>query len=326
MSDILGTIFGSKSKEKSSSTSTSNSVTGNNAFDTINSALSPTLGFSGAGGSMIGALLGLPGYSAQSPQQAYNSTVAQSQTPSASYSGVPQTYTPPAAAPASNSMLGNADDGYYTMGGGVDGTSPIFHQGIKRDLGRTDLALPSSAGDNPSRYSYLPAVNTDTVDPFASQPGSNVAPTSTPYTPPAPYVAPTPVATPAPTGSGDPSYDALSAFANSGGMQFLMDQGRKAVEGSQAGKGMLESGATGKALEQYGQNLGSTYLNNYLTQLQDFSKLGTANAAVLSDAGKYSNALVNSNSTGSGTGGKTGLLQAFLGGSGAGPATAAAFA
>ena len=59
----------------------------------------------------------------------------------------------------------------------------------------------------------------------------------------------------------------FSNYLNSTGSQFQLKSGSDAITGSAAAKGILNSGATGKALTQYGQNLGSSYFNNYLTQL-----------------------------------------------------------
>lgn len=81
---------------------------------------------------------------------------------------------------------------------------------------------------------------------------------------------------------------ALNNFANSGGMQFLEDQGQKMVTSSMAAKGLLNSGGYGQALEQYGQNLGSTYLNQYLQDVNNLGQLGLGAAGVVSDAGKTS--------------------------------------
>lgn len=113
---------------------------------------------------------------------------------------------------------------------------------------------------------------------------------------------------------------ALENFSNSAGMDFLRGQGVKAIEASQAGKGMLQSGATGQALSSFGNNLAKTYLNDYLTHLNDYANIGTKNAAVLSGAGGYSNSTGLSSGTGSGTGQKQGLISSL------GPALISAFA
>jgi hypothetical protein len=89
-------------------------------------------------------------------------------------------------------------------------------------------------------------------------------------------------------GGGPAQTDALNNFANSGGMQFLMDQGQKMVTSSKAAQGLLKSGSYGTALEKYGQGLASTYLNQFLDHLTDYSKLGLGAGSLVSSAGQYS--------------------------------------
>lgn len=73
---------------------------------------------------------------------------------------------------------------------------------------------------------------------------------------------------------------AFQNYLNSTGYNFQMDQGTRALTGSAAAKGLLDSGATAKAVTGYGQNLGSSYFNNYLTQLGGLNnqQQATANA------------------------------------------------
>lgn len=61
--------------------------------------------------------------------------------------------------------------------------------------------------------------------------------------------------------------NAFTNYLNSTGYQFQLDQGTKALTGSAAARGILNSGATAKALNKYGQGLASTTFNNYLDQL-----------------------------------------------------------
>jgi len=89
-------------------------------------------------------------------------------------------------------------------------------------------------------------------------------------------------------GGGPAQTSALENFSNSGGMQFLMDQGQRAITSSKAASGLLKSGSYGTALEKYGQGLASTYLNQYMNNLLDFSKLGLGAGGILSSAGSYS--------------------------------------
>lgn len=86
-------------------------------------------------------------------------------------------------------------------------------------------------------------------------------------------------------GLGGDSAKANAAYQNylgSTGYKFQLGQGQEAVSGNAASKGMLNSGATAKALTQYGQNLGSSYFNNYLGQLGNLNTQyqGTANAGI----------------------------------------------
>jgi hypothetical protein len=109
--------------------------------------------------------------------------------------------------------------------------------------------------------------------------------------------------------SSNPSLDALNTFANSAGLKFLQDQGNQMINNNQAAKGMLQSGSTLKGLQDYANNLNSTYLNQYLDHLFDFGKLGLGAAGILSDAGRYSNGLSLGSSSGTGSGSsKPGLI------------------
>lgn len=71
-------------------------------------------------------------------------------------------------------------------------------------------------------------------------------------------------------------------YLNSTGYNFQMDQGTRALTGSAAAKGILNSGSTAKALTSYGQNLASTTFNNYLGNLSGLNsqQQATANTGV----------------------------------------------
>src|SRR5690242_2546451 len=60
----------------------------------------------------------------------------------------------------------------------------------------------------------------------------------------------------------------LQNYWNSAGGQFQLGQGLDALTSKYASMGLLKSGSAMKAMEQYRQGLASTYLNNYLGQLQ----------------------------------------------------------
>src|SRR6185369_14537351 len=110
---------------------------------------------------------------------------------------------------------------------------------------------------------------------------------------PAPVPAPAPTPTSTPSASVNPS-SALNTFANSAGENFILDQGQKAISGASAANGVFNSGATGKALVQYGQNLGSTYLNDYMNHLMQYAQLGLGGASAMSGAGGVSQSVGSS--------------------------------
>lgn len=69
--------------------------------------------------------------------------------------------------------------------------------------------------------------------------------------------------------TGGQQTPAFQNYLNSTGYNFQLQQGTQAVTQGAASKGLLNSGATAKALTQYGQNLASTGFNNYLGQLNN---------------------------------------------------------
>lgn len=75
-----------------------------------------------------------------------------------------------------------------------------------------------------------------------------------------------------------PSQDnpAFKNYLNSTGYNFQMQQGTDAITGNAASKGLLNSGATARGLETFGQGLAGQYFNNYLGQLGSLnSQYGT---------------------------------------------------
>jgi hypothetical protein len=204
--------------------------------------------------------------------------------------------------------------GYGTAGTGNGSTTTtntaghwvdLFHDGINgngRDAQRNGQPTRYWLGDNGTQYPGGP--------PVTVTPGSTGG-TGTPTT----------------GGSTGGAGSALDNYANSAGMNFLMQNMQKAVTSSKAAQGLLQSGSYGTALQDRGYGLASTYLNQYLDHLLDFSKLGLGAAGTLSNAGQYSNS--QSQSTGSSSQGKDGLLGTalsavpFLGSMGGGAGAAA---
>jgi hypothetical protein len=81
---------------------------------------------------------------------------------------------------------------------------------------------------------------------------------------------------------------ALSNFANSGGMGFLLGEGTDAVNSNFYARGLGQSGAAMKGLEKYRSGLASTYLQQYMDNLFKFSDLGIKAGGVMTGAGAYS--------------------------------------
>jgi len=65
-------------------------------------------------------------------------------------------------------------------------------------------------------------------------------------------------------------------FEASPGYQFRLDQGQKQLEASRAASGMLNSGATGKALIEYGQGMASSEFDKYMQR--QYGALDSVNA------------------------------------------------
>ena len=79
---------------------------------------------------------------------------------------------------------------------------------------------------------------------------------------------------------GAPQNNAFNSYLNSTGYDFMFDQGQRGITGSAAARGLLNSGATAKALTKYGQNIGKQYFSDYLGQLGNMNNIlgGTATA------------------------------------------------
>lgn len=91
---------------------------------------------------------------------------------------------------------------------------------------------------------------------------------------------------------GDPTKQnaAFDNFKNSSGYDFKMKAGQDAITTSNAAKGLLDSGSTGKALATFGHGLADSTLNDYMGQVSSLGNQGIAAGGLLSDAGKESTA------------------------------------
>lgn len=91
---------------------------------------------------------------------------------------------------------------------------------------------------------------------------------------------------------GDPAAanNAFQNYQNSTGYQFQLGEGQRAITSNNAAKGLLNSGATLKALTKYGQGLASSTFNNYLQQLGGLSAQGLAAGGTIGGAGSQAGA------------------------------------
>lgn len=95
--------------------------------------------------------------------------------------------------------------------------------------------------------------------------------------------------------------EALGNWYNSSGGKFLLDQGMDQIMGNRAAGGLLRSGGTGKALEDYRMGLVSTKLNEYLGNVFNMNQQALGAGALVSGAGQYSRGKSTSNSGGLGS-------------------------
>lgn len=102
-------------------------------------------------------------------------------------------------------------------------------------------------------------------------------------------------------GAVDPATARQNAIANffaDPSYTFTLDQGLKALQNSAAARGILNSGATAKAITQYGQGLASQQYGNYFNRLADVAGIGqaatnTTGSLGASAAANSGNALMN---------------------------------
>lgn len=80
----------------------------------------------------------------------------------------------------------------------------------------------------------------------------------------------------------------LNNFLDSTGFKFLLDAGNEAITGSNASKGLLRSGSTGRRLQQFGQDLGMTKVNELMQNLTSLGNYGMQSANTIASAGQQS--------------------------------------
>jgi hypothetical protein len=94
--------------------------------------------------------------------------------------------------------------------------------------------------------------------------------------------------------NGTTANQAFDTYRKSTGYDFRLNQGIDAVKSGFAGSGMLQSGATMKALNDYGQGMASSEFGNYLGALGNQQGLGLSAASAQAGVGQnYANSLGN---------------------------------
>jgi hypothetical protein len=81
----------------------------------------------------------------------------------------------------------------------------------------------------------------------------------------------------------DAATAAMGRYTTSPGYQWQLGQGLRAIDAGAASKGILDSGATLKAEETFGQGLANQDFGTYYNRLFDLSKLGEAAGAKSAD-------------------------------------------
>ena len=112
---------------------------------------------------------------------------------------------------------------------------------------------------------------------------------------------------------GDPaaSQKALNQYLNSTGYQFNLNQGLEAAQQNKASAGMLNSGSTLKALDQYGTGLADQYGQQYEQNLSEVANRGANSANALAGQGQsYANAVSSNNNSAATTSANAGLVGA----------------
>jgi hypothetical protein len=87
---------------------------------------------------------------------------------------------------------------------------------------------------------------------------------------------------------GQGAGQAFDTYKNSTGYQNVLDGGSRAITGNAASRGLLSSGSTLKALNNYGQDTAKSYFNKYLQQLLGLSGQGLQAGGLIGNAGQVS--------------------------------------
>lgn len=83
-------------------------------------------------------------------------------------------------------------------------------------------------------------------------------------------------------------FSGFEKYKQGTGFDFAMNRGQGAIDSQAAANRMVHSGAAAKSLQEFGNNIQSTYADKYLGGLNELSKLGTGAAGALVGAGGVS--------------------------------------
>lgn len=83
---------------------------------------------------------------------------------------------------------------------------------------------------------------------------------------------------------GDPS--GFNAFKDATGFDAISNIGSRGITGNAAARGLLRSGSTGRALQQYGDTIQNQFANTYLDKLLQQAGIGLQAGNLISGAGQ----------------------------------------
>ena len=105
-------------------------------------------------------------------------------------------------------------------------------------------------------------------------------------------------------GGGEAQSGAMDNYYNSSGGKFLMNQGMDQIMGNRAAGGLLRSGGTSKAIEDYRSGLASTKMGDYMGLLGNLNQQALGAGNLIANAGSQS---TSATKTGGGLGKALGL-------------------
>ncbi len=77
----------------------------------------------------------------------------------------------------------------------------------------------------------------------------------------------------------------FDTYKDIGGFDAFAEQGSRGITGNAAARGLLRSGSTGKALQEYGNTFQNSFLQNYINTLFGQSNLGLQAGSLLGSVG-----------------------------------------